>query len=72
MREYLQTTTLGDLMRKANETKAQMEKDGVKLDENKEIGEISEVNVTAPQDGQEIAQGPEVQAPRKPFGEINQ
>ena len=72
MREYLQTTTLGDLMRKANETKALMEKEGVKLDENKEIGEIGDIDVTAPQADQEIAQSPEVHAPRKPFGEINQ
>ena len=72
MREYLQTTTLGDLMRKADETKALMEKEGVKLDENKEIGEIGDTNVTAPQVEQDIAQSPEVQAPRKPFGEINQ
>ena len=34
--------------------------------------EIAQSNVTAPQSDQEIAQSPEVQAPRKPFGEINQ
>lgn len=69
MREYLQTTTLGDLMRKANETKAQIEKDGMRLDENKEIGEI---NDSAPQEDQEIGLEQPVSSPRNPFGEVSQ
>jgi Rrf2 family iron-sulfur cluster assembly transcriptional regulator len=69
MREYLQTTTLGDLMRKVNETKSQMEKDGVNLDENKEIGEI---NVSGTQEDQNIGLEQPVTPPRNPFGEASQ